>query len=131
MMTTVVEEVAMTDSRLRVGDDDRDAAVAALGEHLAAGRITQDEYDERVDRAWAARFDTDLDQLFADLPSRQPYGEIDVAPSATGRYEIFDGLEIWPSRWRTPFVLLLIGGVIFVAAFAAIGLAFVVFIFGF
>ena len=36
---------------LRIGDDEREAAVTALGEHYAAGRLTKDEYDERAERA--------------------------------------------------------------------------------
>ena len=32
---------------LRIGDAEREAAVTALGEHYAAGRLTKDEYDER------------------------------------------------------------------------------------
>lgn len=64
----------MTDvSRMRIGDADRDHAVETLSEHYASGRLTKDEYDERVDQVWAARYYTDLDPLFADLPrSDQP-----------------------------------------------------------
>lgn len=53
---------------LRIGDAERDAAVSALGEHYAAGRLTTQEYDERADRAWAARTGSDLASLFEDLP---------------------------------------------------------------
>lgn len=59
----------MTDRvRIRIGDADRDAAVSTLGEHYAAGRLTKDEYDERIEQAWAATFHHDLDPLFTDLP---------------------------------------------------------------
>jgi uncharacterized protein DUF1707 len=53
---------------LRIGDAEREAAVAALGEHYAAGRLTKDEYDERSARAWEARTSSALWPLFADLP---------------------------------------------------------------
>src|SRR5690242_1551559 len=53
---------------MRIGDDEREAAVAALGEHYAAGRLTKDEYDERSERAWDARTHAALMPLFADLP---------------------------------------------------------------
>ncbi|MGN6130017.1 MAG: DUF1707 SHOCT-like domain-containing protein [Nocardioidaceae bacterium] len=56
---------------IRLGDAEREAAVSALGEHYAAGRLTKDEYDERADRAWAARYGTDLAPLFVDLPALQ------------------------------------------------------------
>ncbi len=55
-------------AQLRIGDAERDAAVAALGEHYAAGRLTREEFDDRAGRATAARFDADLAPLFADLP---------------------------------------------------------------
>jgi DUF1707 SHOCT-like domain len=55
-------------SGLRIGDAEREAAVAALGEHYAAGRLTKEEYDERSAIAWSARTGSDLAPLFNDLP---------------------------------------------------------------
>jgi hypothetical protein len=55
-------------TELRIGDSDREAAVSALGEHYAAGRLTKEEYDERADAAWSARTSSQLAPLFADLP---------------------------------------------------------------
>jgi hypothetical protein len=52
----------------RIGDAERDAAIASLGEHFAAGRITQEEFDERSDLALHARTESDLKPLFVDLP---------------------------------------------------------------
>jgi hypothetical protein len=57
---------------MRIGDAEREAAVSALGEHYAAGRLTKEEYDERAERAWAARTASQLAPLFADLPA--PHG---------------------------------------------------------
>ncbi len=57
---------------VRIGDAERDAAVSALGEHYAAGRLDKDEYDERAAGAWAARTASDLRPLFADLPAPNP-----------------------------------------------------------
>ena len=42
--------------------------LAALREHLAAGRLTIDEFDERLDNAYAAKTLGELDELMADLP---------------------------------------------------------------
>jgi len=53
---------------VRIGNAERDAAVAALDEHLAAGRLDLDEYGERYARALAARTESDLAELFTDLP---------------------------------------------------------------
>ena len=52
----------------RIGDLERDAAITALGEHYAAGRITKEEYDERAGFALRARTAADLRPLFVDLP---------------------------------------------------------------
>lgn len=62
------EELARTSPSVRVGDAERDAAADRLRDHLVAGRLEQWEFDERLQRALAARTQTDLDQLFTDLP---------------------------------------------------------------
>jgi len=56
------------DPRIRASDADRDRTAAALREHLAAGRLTTEEFDERLDKAYAAKTLGDLDDLMADLP---------------------------------------------------------------
>jgi Domain of unknown function (DUF1707) len=58
---------------LRVGDAERQQAVTALGEHYAAGRLDQEEYDTRVQGAWAAKTRVDLHGLFGDLPEPVPF----------------------------------------------------------
>jgi class 3 adenylate cyclase len=53
---------------LRAGDADREHAVDVLREHTAAGRLTLEEFSERVDRAYAARTLAELDEIGIDLP---------------------------------------------------------------
>jgi hypothetical protein len=53
---------------LRASDADRERAVAALQRHTAAGRLSLDEFAERVDRALAARTHADLVAITRDLP---------------------------------------------------------------
>jgi hypothetical protein len=65
---------------LRISDAEREAAVSALGEHFAAGRLTREEYDERADRAVKARTAAEVSPLFTDLPAPHPYA---AAPRAT------------------------------------------------
>ena len=69
---------------LRIGDDEREAAVNALGEHFAAGRLTKEEYDERTEQAWAARTRSALMPLFADLPRPQATGPTPQAAQPIG-----------------------------------------------
>src|SRR5947209_14982389 len=55
-------------SDLRVSDAERDRAAQDLREHYAAGRLTEDELDERVQAAYRARTAAELRALLADLP---------------------------------------------------------------
>jgi hypothetical protein len=51
-----------------VGDADRDATAAQLREHYAAGRLTLDELNERLEQTFAARTGADLNAVMRDLP---------------------------------------------------------------
>jgi len=55
-------------TQLRIGDTERDRAVAALGDHFAAGRLTNEEFEQRMEQAIKARFNDDLEPLFIDVP---------------------------------------------------------------
>jgi DNA-binding MarR family transcriptional regulator len=54
---------------VRVGDADRDAAAAALGEHFAQGRLTLDELSARLDVTLTATTHGELSQVAQDLPN--------------------------------------------------------------
>ena len=53
---------------IRASDTDRDRAVAQLRQHLADGRLTMEEFTERVDEAYAARTTADLEVALRELP---------------------------------------------------------------
>jgi len=53
----------------RIGDAERDEAAGYLRDHLAAGRLDQSEFEDRVSRALGAKFARDLEPLFSDLPA--------------------------------------------------------------
>jgi uncharacterized protein DUF1707 len=57
-----------SDQHLRVSDAERQAVADRLGEHYAAGRLDQAEFDDRVGRAMSAKTRGDLSGLFSDLP---------------------------------------------------------------
>jgi hypothetical protein len=57
--------------RLRASDADRDRAAAILGAAYSEGRLSQDEYDDRLHGALSARTYADLDRLVTDLPAPQ------------------------------------------------------------
>ena len=58
--------------RMRAGDADRAKTVEKLGRHLAEGRLSVDEFDERVSSAHAAVHLDELPPLLADLPADPP-----------------------------------------------------------
>jgi len=53
---------------IRVSDAERDDAVAELSKHFQAGRLTQEEFEDRSGRAFQARTGRELHGLFTDLP---------------------------------------------------------------
>src|SRR5581483_4675992 len=58
----------MDELSLRVSDTDRDSAVVALRDHLLNGRLTLEEFGERVGATLAARTAADLAEPRRDLP---------------------------------------------------------------
>lgn len=58
-------------AQMRVSDADRDRVLTELSEHFQAGRLTNDEMQERTDQALAAKTVGDLSGLLSDLPA--PY----------------------------------------------------------
>jgi Domain of unknown function (DUF1707) len=55
-------------SSLRASDAEREHLCDELREHMMAGRLSQEEFEERLGLAYAARTRADLDALRADLP---------------------------------------------------------------
>ncbi len=61
------------DPNIRASDADRDRTVTLLREHLAAGRLDNMEFDDRMEKALAAKTLGELDLLMADLPGIDLY----------------------------------------------------------
>jgi uncharacterized membrane protein len=102
-----------TGPELRIGDSEREAAVAALGDHYAAGRLSKEEYDERAARAWEARTRSALWPLFSDLP--RPAAEWSAGETSGSGEPGRHGASYRPQpRWRFAGLLplLLIFGLI-------------------
>jgi hypothetical protein len=57
-----------TQPSLRIGDAERDAVAAELREHYAHGRLTLEEFNQRIDAVFAAKTQRDLSRLTSDLP---------------------------------------------------------------
>jgi hypothetical protein len=72
---------------MRAGDSDRQAVADRLKTALDEGRLDLHEYDERLQRTYAAKTYGDLDGLLNDLPGTVPPQHSQVAPqpaSASG-----------------------------------------------
>ena len=71
-------EVAEAAPAIRASDAERQAVATQLNEAVAAGRLTLEEFSQRLDGAYSAKTRGQLDELVADLPGARP------AAAATG-----------------------------------------------
>ncbi|WP_020497447.1 DUF1707 SHOCT-like domain-containing protein [Sciscionella marina] len=115
----------MTESsgdKLRVSDTERESAISALGDHMAAGRIDVEEYGQRSARVTTARTRGDVLREFADLPDPKPAFLTD--PLGTGGFDA--GRTGTPAPGQRPKSLARQGmglpAILGVAAIAVIGL---------
>ncbi|MFG1607376.1 DUF1707 domain-containing protein [Actinoplanes sp. NPDC049265] len=73
----------MDRAEMRAGDGDREATAARLKQALDDGRLDLHEYDERLQRAFAAKTYADLDGLTADLPGTVPPARSRIQPATS------------------------------------------------
>ncbi len=102
------------DPNIRASDADRDRTASLLREHHAAGRLTSEEFSDRLDRAFAAKTVGEIDGLLSDLPSidlyrlpdsaltRQPR-QSQVARRNPGRHS-----AAWRAAWGVWFTVSLV-----------------------
>jgi uncharacterized membrane protein len=86
-----------TQPSLRIGDRERDAVAAELQEHYARGRLTLEEFNQRLDAVFAAKTQGDLSQITADLPHVRS-GGTPLPSSGTGRSPQLAGESLPGSR---------------------------------
>jgi hypothetical protein len=77
-----------TDPRMRASDDDRKRVVAALERHTAAGRLSLDEYAERVTHVYRAATQQDLAVVTRDLPTEPPVATAAVSRQLLGAFAL-------------------------------------------
>lgn len=82
---------------LRISDAEREESVGRLGQALAEGRLSLDEYEERVGGVLRARTRGDLEPFFVDLPAP-------VAPPVAESIELRGGSASLrrTGRWVVP-----------------------------
>jgi hypothetical protein len=81
---------------IRIGDQEREEAVAQLGKHYEAGRLSAEEHQERVGEALQAKTEADLAALFGDLPGAAHAG----TPGAGGPAPSDE--QGWAGPWTAP-----------------------------
>jgi hypothetical protein len=102
------------DPNIRASDTDRDRTASLLREHLAAGRLTPEEFNERLDRAFSARTLGEIDSLLRDLPSidlyRLPDAELTRRPRPAGQGSDHrrGHRAAWRAAWGSWFTVVLV-----------------------
>jgi hypothetical protein len=126
----------MADASMRASDDDRERAAVALREHLLAGRLTLEEFSDRIEAALRAQAAGELARVQEDLPDifipasdahRKPthitaalFGHVArrgrlrlrrraLAASGFGDLD-FDLRDVTVDRWRTTVAVLAVFG---------------------
>ena len=62
----------MGDHELRVSDTEREEVVGILRDQTAAGRLTLEEFEERLDETYGARTAGELEHVLRELPVQPP-----------------------------------------------------------
>jgi Domain of unknown function (DUF1707) len=87
---------------VRASDAERDQTVALLRGQVVEGRLTLEEFSERLDKAYAARTREELDVLTHDLPMTSP----ESLPQSRRRPKRLTGVAFGSverrGRWRVP-----------------------------
>lgn len=83
--------------RMRASDADRERVVERLRTALNEGRLDLGEYDERMQRAYAAKTYGDLDGLLTDLP----VGPHPVPPAAAESHQKSPAAAWVLDQWRS------------------------------
>jgi len=91
------------DYELRIGDAERDVAMAQLREHFVAGRLTFDELTGRIDAALTAKTQRQIDGVMADLPRPPKVTRAEAAAPVSapdaGRFLVFAMLLFALATW--------------------------------
>ena len=73
---------------MRAGDEDRDRTITVLREAFAEGRLTQDEFQQRLGKAQDAKTYGELNTLVSDLPVQSPVPPPPAAPVPSGSAQV-------------------------------------------
>jgi hypothetical protein len=101
-----VNIIVMSDGAdLRASDEEREHAASQIREHFAAGRLGEDELNDRLDAVYAARTAGALRTLLADLPPLPPAPTARRAELAQRRSELQRALLQQTGGALAPFLI--------------------------
>lgn len=111
------------DDGIRASDADRERVAAALREEMAIGRLTMEEFEDRLSRTYAAKTWAELRELIVDLPVDIAFdGEVQKpAPAAAPAPQPVGGPPARGFPWFAPFLLIPLIGMGFAVARGAFG----------
>jgi uncharacterized protein DUF1707/cell wall-active antibiotic response 4TMS protein YvqF len=89
----------MNEPDVRASDAEREQAVAQLRDAAAEGRLTLDEFSQRVEAAYEAKTHDALESLTADLPTPTAAGPSSRRRPRSFTVSIFGGITR-KGRWR-------------------------------
>jgi DUF1707 SHOCT-like domain len=90
-----------TQPSLRIGDREREATAAELREHFAHGRLTLEEFNQRLDAVFGAKTQRDLSRITADLPHVRTGGApLPSARTRPGQQFTSGSAAGWPGGGR-------------------------------
>ena len=91
----------MNEPAVRASDADRERTVVLLRDHSTQGRLTLEEFSERMEHAYAARTLDELESLTDDLPTSEPATTAVERRRPTRRFTVvvFGDVER-TGRWR-------------------------------
>lgn len=105
---------------IRASDADRQRIVDLLGEHHVDGRLTQGEFEERIQAAYTATTLGDLARLMRDLPRMQapteptpePHHRPDAPPTACSAHTGRGPFASWASTGAVVLVIWLVSSIV-------------------
>ena len=87
-----MSQAGVPDPKVRASDADRERIVEQLRQHTADGRLTMDEFEQRMAAAYAAKTYGDLAELTRDLP-------VDLGRRTGGPGSAAEPADAVPPQW--------------------------------
>ncbi|MGW0802125.1 DUF1707 SHOCT-like domain-containing protein [Nonomuraea sp. NPDC002799] len=87
---------------MRASDSDRDRVAAVLREHTAQGRITMDEFNDRLEQLYTSKTYGELAKLTTDLPDvDMRHLPVKATPKPAAKSGMHPGMRAAWGAWAT------------------------------